>query len=157
MSKNKFVGHAPRPTKAELHKAAQEQHKANEAKAAEEAATAPTEATGAAETPLVSPATETNAPVAEEPAAPAAPVAEAPAPKKTEAVTYALGKKYVPKTDRNSETWAKLTAALKEGPKTMKQLAEVAENHKDFIGYMTRGGHIIPHVAAEVAAQAAAN
>lgn len=56
---------------------------------------------------------------------------------------YVLGKKYVPKTERNSETWGKICAAVKDGPKTLKELAEVCEGHKDFVGYMTRGGHLV--------------
>lgn len=83
--------------------------------------------------------------VAEPPAAPAPP----PAPKKDDAGAYMLGKKYAPKTDRNSETWAKITKALSEGPKTLKELSEVVKGHGDFIGYMTRGGHIVPYVQQE--------
>lgn len=84
------------------------------------------------------------------PAAMGAPTEAAPAPTppttKGEPSLFALGKKYAPKTDRNSETWGKLTKALNEGPKTMKELAELVKGHGDFLGYMTRGGHIVPHV-----------
>lgn len=141
MGKNKFQGHAPRPTKGELHAAAQQQHKADEAKKEE--------TTEQPQAPEASTAVIT--PTAEATPAPAAPAPE-PQPsaaKVTEAVLYALGKRYAPKTDRNSTTWGKLTKALAEGPKTMPQLAELVKDHKDFLGYMTRGGHIIPHVAAK--------
>jgi hypothetical protein len=73
-----------------------------------------------------------------------------PAPKvKNETGLYALGKKYAPKTDRNSETWGKITKALGEGPKTLKELSEAVKGHGDFIGYMTRGGHIVPYIPQE--------
>lgn len=182
MSKHsRFQGHTPRPTKTALVAAAKVQAKMDEAKvvvatldsgeltASDVAAVkeALTEATGAAEpqTALVSPATET-APVAEvlaaavagdQQAAAAAIVKEVTKPVKNETVLYAVGKKYVPKTDRNTGTWNKITKALAEGPKTMKELAEVVKDHKDFLGYMTRGGHIVPHVAKELVEAAAAN
>lgn len=79
--------------------------------------------------------------------APAAPTEVTPAPVAPKPTgLYALGKKYAPKTDRNSETWGKLTKALVDGPKSMKELNEVVKGHGDFLGYMTRGGHIVPHV-----------
>jgi hypothetical protein len=187
MSKHsRFQGHTPRPTKTALVAAAKVQAKMDEAKAPptpepEKVVLAVVdagevtandvvviaEATGAAEpqTALVSPATET-APVAEvlaaavvgdQKAAAAAIVKEITKPAKSETVLYAVGKKYVPKTDRNTGTWNKITKALAEGPKTMKELAEVVKDHKDFLGYMTRGGHIVPHVAKEMVEAATAN
>jgi hypothetical protein len=59
---------------------------------------------------------------------------------------YTFGKRYSPKTDRNMATWNALVKALTEGPKTMQQLTEVVKEakHGDFLGYMTRGGHIVP-------------
>lgn len=55
---------------------------------------------------------------------------------------YTLAKRYVPKTDRNIATYAKITAALADGPKTLAELSKAVEDHKDFVGYMVRGGHI---------------
>lgn len=75
-------------------------------------------------------------------ATPAPVAAKAP---KTEGL-YELGKRYAPKTERNSETWGKITKALADGPKSLKDLAEAIKGHNDFLGYMTRGGHIVPHV-----------
>lgn len=95
------------------------------------------------------PAQEASTEVA---ATPAAPTEATPAPAAPKTDLYALGKKYSPKTDRNSETWGKLTKALSEGPKTMKELSELVKGHGDFLGYMTRGGHIIPHVPAKESA-----
>lgn len=92
-----------------------------------------------------------QAPGTEQAAAPSPPAAATPAPtagkppKGTNDGQYTIGKKYNPKTDRNSETWGKITKALAEGPKTMKELTEVVKGHNDFLGYMTRNGHIIPH------------
>lgn len=57
--------------------------------------------------------------------------------------TYVLGKRYAPKSDRNMDTWTKLTNALKEGPRTMAELREIAKDHTDFLGYMVRGHHLI--------------
>jgi hypothetical protein len=59
---------------------------------------------------------------------------------------FTLGKKYVPKTERNTETWDKITKVLADGPKTLAQIAEAIKGHGDFLGYMRRGGHVIPHV-----------
>lgn len=76
---------------------------------------------------------------------PEAKPAPAPAAPKDEPL-LTLGKRYAPKSERNTETWGKITTALKEGPKTLAQLAEVVKPHNDFIGYMKRGGHIVPYV-----------
>jgi len=56
---------------------------------------------------------------------------------------YVMGKKYVPKTDRNIATYAKIAKALADGPKTLAELTKAVEDHKDFVGYMVRGGHIV--------------
>lgn len=91
---------------------------------------------------------------AEQPSAPAAasPPTAARAPKGTDPTgLYALGKKYSPKTDRNAETWGKICKALVDGPKTMKELTEAVKGHGDFLGYMTRGGHIVPAQPAKTA------
>lgn len=69
-----------------------------------------------------------------------------PAPAPAAEPLLTLGKRYAPKSERNTETWGKITTALKEGPKTLAQLAEVVKPHNDFIGYMKRGGHIVPYV-----------
>lgn len=139
-----FRGFVPRPTKGELVAAMKEQtaRSANpdiaetqrNEELVQQAQTVAKDEVG----PLPPLMTET-------PAAPAPP----PAPKKDDAGAYMLGKKYAPKTDRNSETWAKITKALSEGPKTLKELSEVVKGHGDFIGYMTRGGHIVPYVQQE--------
>lgn len=152
MGKNKFVGHPPRPTKTELHKAAQEQHKADETKVLTAAVAGDQQAVADTIVENLTAQRQEDSTGAPE----AKPAAAAPAPAK-DPVLYALGKKYAPKTDRNSGTWAILTKALSEGPKTMPQLAELVKGHKDFLGYMTRGGHIIPHVAKEVVEAAPAN
>lgn len=176
MSKHRFQGHAPRPTKGTLVAAAKQQVKMDEQKAAEplppvdetkfetrlpaevvekaaevgvvlgdpadEEPVNGSGASGAAQevTPPV-PAVSTAAPPATTPAAKENPL-------------YSLGKRYSAKTDRNSATWSLLTKALAEGPKTMAQLTEVVKEagHKDFLGYMTRGGHIVPYVPKEQAA-----
>lgn len=154
MSKNKFQGHPPRPTKTELHKAAQEQHKRDETRFtnADNSVSVVVKEPELAKGQEESTVSTAPPPKAEETPAPA------PTPAKTDAATlYALGKKYAPKTDRNSGTWAILTKALSEGPKTMNELAELVKGHKDFLGYMTRGGHIVPHVAKEMVEAAAAN
>lgn len=100
-------------------------------------------AAGSATKPDATPPVET-APVAASP-----PAKEVKPPKGTTDGLYALGKRYSPKTDRNSETWGKICRALADGPKTMKELAEAVKGHGDFLGYMTRGGHIVPHKAEE--------
>ncbi len=149
----------PRPTKGALVAAAKEQVKANEEKVKEErigelfgqaleivkAIKTDDAATASATKPDATPPAETAA-VAASPA----PTPPARAPKGTNDGLYALGKRYAPKTDRNAETWGKLTKALTEGPKTMKELAELVKGHTDFLGYMTRGGHIVPAKPAEV-------
>lgn len=144
MSKNKFQGHAPRPTKGELVAAAKQQTKTEEKVG---------ELSGPVLALVKSLATEkpTGQEESTDSAAPAAPEAT-PAPaaqakKKEDTGLFALGKRYAPKTDRNSATWGKITKALSERPHTMKELTELVKDHKDFLGYMTRGGHIIPHVA----------
>ncbi len=179
--KNFRPGHAPKPTKAELHKAAQKQHEADAAKEHTEETVVVDETPKLPETVVVAvvdsgevtaadvqvlaavlepQAAEAVAPVEQTNAAggeveqPAPPPATPPAaaeekaakpPKGTNEGQYVLGKRYSPKTDRNSETWGKITTALASGPKTMKELAEAVKGHNDFLGYMTRGGHIIPH------------
>lgn len=70
----------------------------------------------------------------------------------TKVPVYVLAKKYVPKTDRNIETWNKILAALKDGPKTLAQLTKAVETHKDFVGYMVRGGHIAPQAKEQAPA-----
>lgn len=57
-------------------------------------------------------------------------------------VRYKLAKRYAPKTDRNTKTWNTLVAALNESPKTLGELTELVKDHKDFVGYMLRNGHI---------------
>lgn len=144
---------APRPTKGQLHKAAQEQHKIDETKVTVQATTK-TEEPVALEIPstqveIVNDAAAAPAAKPETPPVETAPAAASPTPKPPKGTNdglYALGKRYSPKTDRNSETWGKICKALAEGPKTMKELTEVVKGHGDFLGYMTRGGHIIPHV-----------
>lgn len=76
-------------------------------------------------------------PVAAPDPAPPAPVKPAPGIPK-----YALAKPYSPKTDRNTATWNKIVAALAEGPKTLAELTETVKDHKDFVGYMVRNGHL---------------
>lgn len=150
-----FRGFVPRPTKGELVAAAKEQAKQNSslstlAEATEQVASVDVGTLDQKVAEALKGADEQGPPppaplVSETPAAPAPP----PAPKKDDAGAYMLGKKYAPKTDRNSETWAKITKALSEGPKTLKELSEVVKGHGDFIGYMTRGGHIVPYVQQE--------
>lgn len=145
-----FRGFVPKATKGELVAAAKEQAKQE----VTVAGTAKTDEPVAVELPseqvvVVNDVGTMPAEVAAPTEAPAAP-APPPAPKaKDDSGLFALGKKYAPKTDRNSETWGKITKALGEGPKTLKELSEVVKGHADFIGYMTRGGHIVPHVAQE--------
>lgn len=74
--------------------------------------------------------------------APPAPVKPAPGIPK-----YVLAKRYSPKTDRNTATWNKIVAALAEGPKTLNELTEVVKDHKDFVGYMVRNGHLAVQTA----------
>lgn len=143
-----FRGFVPKPTKGELVAAAKEQNRVTNADGS-------VAASGITKLPDVPALVENLAKddvgtlvVNETPAAPAPP----PAPKKDSTAAYTLGKKYVPKTDRNTETWGKITKALGEGPKTLKELSEVVKGHGDFIGYMTRGGHIVPYVAQEAKA-----
>lgn len=149
-----FRGFVPKPTKGELVAAAKTQ--------ATVAGTAKTDEPAALELPSEQvvvvndvgtvPAELIPPPIAM--GAPSEPPA-APAPKaKDDGGLFALGKKYAPKTDRNSETWGKITKALSEGPKTLKELSEVVKGHGDFIGYMTRGGHIVPHVVQKEQASA---
>lgn len=57
---------------------------------------------------------------------------------------YVLGKRYNPKSERNSDTWNTITEALQESPKTLAEIGSLIPAHKDFIGYMVRGHHIIP-------------
>lgn len=64
------------------------------------------------------------------------------------AARYVLAKKYNPKTERNTDTWNKIVAALGDGPKTLGELTKAVETHKDFVGYMVRGGHIAPQADA---------
>jgi hypothetical protein len=61
---------------------------------------------------------------------------------------YVLAKRYVPKTERNTKTWNAIVQALTEGPKTLGQLTEIVKDHKDFVGYMVRNGHIAPQANA---------
>lgn len=70
--------------------------------------------------------------------------AQEPRPAPKPAARYVLAKKYSPKTERNQETWDKIMAALADGPKTLQELTAAVETHKDFVGYMVRGGHIAP-------------
>lgn len=61
---------------------------------------------------------------------------------------YGVGKRYSPKTDRNAATWTKILMALATGPKTLAELTKAVEDHKDFVGYMVRGGHlVVPQLA----------
>lgn len=65
---------------------------------------------------------------------------------------FALGpKKYAPKATKNEETWGRICNALKDGPKTLKELQAACKgedfSHVDFVGYMVRGHHISPVVA----------
>lgn len=133
MSKNKFVGRVPTTPKGTLTLLAKEQTKQDSSLGT--MAEAVGKVKGEPEQPKGQ----------EDSTAPAAEAKPAPAPPKEEP-RYMLGKKYAPKTDRNSETWGKITKALNEGPKTMKELAEAVKGHGDFLGYMTRGGHVVPHV-----------
>jgi len=163
MNKQKFRPQfAPRPTKTALVTAAKVQVKADEERTPEEGpenapvgvgATSPEEADlPPAKTNDVAAgsATKLDEPPVETAPAAASPVITQTAPRVPKgtdsAGQYTLGKKYNPKTDRNSETWGKICKALAEGPKTMKELTEVVKGHGDFLGYMTRGGHIVPHV-----------
>lgn len=66
---------------------------------------------------------------------------------------FMLGKKYVPKTERNGETWGKINKALSEGPKSLAEIGELIKPHNDFLGYMRRGGHVVPFVEAAVEAK----
>lgn len=63
------------------------------------------------------------------------------------AARYVLGKKYVPKTPRNSKSWDAICAAVAKGPCTLTELAKVCEGHGDFVSYMQRGGHLRPATA----------
>jgi hypothetical protein len=72
-----------------------------------------------------------------------------PPAKQDSAARYVLAKKYNPKTERNTDTWNKITTALADGPKTLAELTKAVEAHKDFVGYMVRGGHIAPQAKAE--------
>lgn len=67
---------------------------------------------------------------------------------------YVLGKRYAPKTERNQDTWARITAALKSGPKSLSELAKAVPDHKDFVGYMVRGAHLIPQPIHELLTRA---
>lgn len=61
---------------------------------------------------------------------------------KYDAAKYVLAKRYSPKTDRNIKTWGRIVSALEEGPKTYAELTECVKDHKDFVGYMVRNGHL---------------
>lgn len=56
---------------------------------------------------------------------------------------FTLGKPYNPKSERNIDTWMKIKQALDDGPKTLAQITQLVLDHKDFVGYMVRGSHII--------------
>lgn len=58
--------------------------------------------------------------------------------------TYVLGKRYNPKSERNTDTWNTIVLALADGPKTLSEIGSLVPGHKDFVGYMVRGHHIIP-------------
>jgi hypothetical protein len=137
MSKPFRPQHAPRPTKGALVQAAKQQTaKTEEAPQAQNPDVVETQQAQGQEESTVSTAPP---PKAEETPAPAA-------SKPKETGLYRLGKKYAPKTDRNSATWGKIVAVLANGPKTLKEITEEIKDHKDFLGYMTRGGHVVPYV-----------
>lgn len=57
---------------------------------------------------------------------------------------YAMGKKYGAGTDRNKATYAKIAKHIADnGPATLAELKKLCEDHKDFVGYMQRGGHLV--------------
>lgn len=134
MSKHKFVGRTPTIPKGTLTLLAKQETTKQDVDKGEPA----------------NDAAPVNEPAAIASAAAPAPAGAASPPK--EEPRYALGKKYSPKTDRNSETWGKITKALNESPKTMKELSEVVKGHGDFLGYMTRGGHVVPYTKKEATA-----
>jgi len=158
MKPSKFAGHPPRPTKGTLTTLAKQQTAKNESADVREtqqenAIREHAESIGKNEVAKLdsvltekAKGQEESTEVAAEKAAPTE-AKPAPAPKAPD--LYCLGKKYSPKTDRNSETWGKITKALADGPKSMKELAEAIKGHGDFMGYMTRGGHIVPYVPTE--------